>query len=154
MGKYLRRRRELRPLKKTFLIVCEGQSEEIYFKNMKRCERLTNINIEIVKPHASTPKSICLYARKEKKKKEYDVVYCVFDCEVWNQGVLGEIGSRPDINIITSTPCFEIWILLHYKYTSREFCNCKELITSELKKHIPDYEKSKAYHSQKNFYLK
>lgn len=42
---------------------------------------------------------------------------------------------------ILSNPCFEIWFLLHYEYTTHVFKDGNEVI-QKLKKYIPDYEKS------------
>ena len=41
---------------------------------------------------------------------------------------------------IVSNPCFEIWYLLHYEYSTRSYMNADAVIR-ELKKHYPEYEK-------------
>ena len=46
------------------------------------------------------------------------------------------------IQFIASNPTFEIWFLLHFRYTSKYYADGKEVI-SDLKKYIPDYEKNK-----------
>ncbi|MCL2859106.1 MAG: RloB family protein [Oscillospiraceae bacterium] len=40
-----------------------------------------------------------------------------------------------------SVPCFEIWYLLHFGYTTKCFTSNKKLV-SELKSKIKDYDKS------------
>ena len=131
------------------MLICEGSCEEIYFKNMKGNERLTNINIEILNPNISTPSGLYKYTKRKQKERQYDRVFCVFDGDV-----LKQYDKKPDSHIksIISNPCFEVWFLLHYKYSAKEFYNCDNLINLELKRYIPDYEKSQIYHSKKNFY--
>ncbi|MCP5053906.1 MAG: RloB domain-containing protein [bacterium] len=154
MSKGFKRKPKARPLKKTYLIVCEGACEEIYFKGMKRSEQLKNISVNIINPSISSPFEIFRHAQKELKEKEYDAVFCVIDGDViTGSGEVGKKFSSGKITTIISRPCFELWFLLHHKYTDREFHNCGELISKELLKHIPDYEKSKNYHSKKSFYV-
>ena len=52
------------------------------------------------------------------------------------------------IQAITSNPCFEFWLLLHFIYTTKEFTagegsNC-DLLISSLNGHLPGYCKSAA----------
>ena len=149
---FKRRGRERRQ-KTTYLIVCEGHCEKYYFESVKRSERLTNISVEILNPRVSSPKSLCSYAKKEIKRKEYDRVFCVFDCDVLGGKNLPHECISKTIQPIVSRPCFELWLLLHFKYTNKKFCNCKELVSGELRKHIPDYDKTQNYHKKKKFYI-
>jgi hypothetical protein len=153
VSKSFKRKPKLRRLKKTYLIVCEGACEEIYFKGLKRLEQLKNINVEIINPTISTPYEIFRYAGKELREREYDKVFCLIDGDVLgNKEEIDKKAGRKGVTAIVSRPCFELWYLLHYKYTDREFHNCGELISKELSKFIPGYEKSKRYHSKKSFY--
>ena len=54
-----------------------------------------------------------------------------------------EIAGKKSISIVSSNPCFEIWYLEHFGYTSKQFSSSAELIR-ELKKHIPEYSKNKS----------
>ena len=149
MSKDFKRRKKYRPIKSTFLVVCEGSCEKIYFENLKRKERLSNIKIDIYNPKRSTPSEICKYAKKKQEERDYDMAFCIVDGDALKQG---DLKQGPKIEFIISTPCFEIWFLLHYKFTAKEFNNCAGLITHELKKYIPDYQKSQNYQKKKNFY--
>jgi hypothetical protein len=120
---------------------------------MKKFENLKNINIKIVNPDISSPYQVFNHTKKEFKEKEYDAAFCVIDGDVLkDDGSFGEKFRGKGVETILSRPCFELWFLLHYKYTNREFHNCGELISKELKRHIPDYEKSKVYHLKRSFY--
>ena len=58
----------------------------------------------------------------------------------------GRIGR---LRAITSVPCFEIWVLLHFRYSSAAFNSagsqsaCDRVI-AEIKKHFPKYSKGSA----------
>lgn len=52
--------------------------------------------------------------------------------------------QQKDFVIVKSNPCFELWFLNHFCYKTKSYSNAKELI-EDLKKYIPDYEKSHDY---------
>lgn len=150
------RRRNFRPPKKTMLIICEGETEKIYFENLKAAERKTEINL---KPELPGPRNDCLgiVEKAIKKKDEYDQVWCVFDLDTAYKEMNKykkalEKASNQDIETVESYPCFETWFLLHFLYTTRMFTNCKQVIEA-LKKYIKDYSKKQGYHIRKNLYV-
>jgi hypothetical protein len=55
--------------------------------------------------------------------------------------------SKPLCQAIISTPCFEIWLLLHFIYTTKSYVTSEkksaaELVISDLIKKLPLYSKS------------
>lgn len=138
------------------LIVCEGaKTEPNYFKWLKSKLGLNRANVVIAdKKIGLDPKSLVEYAIEEySKEKDFDYVYCVFDRDKHTtyQGALDKIRStrlrgRSKIHAITSVPCFEFWLLLHFTYTSRQYnahlndSNC-DLVVTELQRYIPGYAK-------------
>ena len=150
------RRRNFRPPKKTMLIICEGETEKIYFENLKAAERKTEINL---KPELPGHRNDCLSIVEKaiKRKGDYDRVWCVFDLDAAYKEMNKykkalEKASHQDIETVESYPCFEVWFLLHFLYTTRMFTNCKQVIQS-LKKYIKDYSKRQEYHLKKNLYV-
>lgn len=153
----LRRKLAKRAPYDVVLIVCEGKTEHHYFSGLRDALRLNNANIIIAdKIPWSAPLSVVDFAvEKYEKEKDlpYDRVYCVFDKDKHTTyaAALDKIRNirlkkGATLHAITSIPCFEIWLLLHYTYTTRSFCaagdesNCK-LVVSEIKGYIPDYQK-------------
>lgn len=53
-----------------------------------------------------------------------------------------KIAKRNEIRIILSNPCFELWYLLHFMYTTAELRDFNA-VYDHLKKYIPDYGKTK-----------
>lgn len=152
----LKRQREMRESYDKVLIVCEGEKTEPHYITALRDHfSLTQANIEIDPKSDSSPTSVVAYAKEcitANKTDPYDHVYCVIDRDrhadfqkALNQ-VAGFRSKDTDLHIIVSNPCFEYWILLHFVYMTKAFGTsgdspCQELISSELKKYIPDYAK-------------
>lgn len=140
------------------LIVCEGaKTEPNYFREIRDAYRLSTANIDICGEECgSDPLSVVNYAiRKFREDPDYDRVYCVFDRDkhVTYDAAIDKLrqtrlGKNSTFTAITSVPCFEFWLLLHFGYTTRQFCapgnasNC-ELVIAELNKkgRIPGYNK-------------
>lgn len=138
------------------LIVCEGEkTEPNYFRWLRNKFGLNRANVVITdKKKGLDPKSLVGYAIEEYNKgKDFDHVCCVFDKDkhATYQAALDSIDSvhlkgGAGFHAITSVPCFEIWFLLHFVYTTRQFCapldasSC-ELVISDLREHIPEYGK-------------
>lgn len=151
-----RRQKARRAPYERIMIVCEGKkTEPNYFKDLRRAFGLNPMNVVIAdKKHGLDPMSLVEYAMEEyKKEPDYNHVYCVFDRDKHQtyDAAVNKIsayrmkkGAR--LHPITSIPCFEIWLLLHFAYTTRSFStatmdsNCALLI-SELIQYIPAYDK-------------
>ena len=45
--------------------------------------------------------------------------------------------------------CFEYWLLLHFKYSKKQFSDCDET-QNDLRKVFPSYEKNEKFYKQSN----
>jgi hypothetical protein len=138
------------------LIACEGgKTEPYYFRCLRNNFGLNRANVVIAdKKGGLDPKRLVDYALEEfKKERDFDHIYCVFDRDKHTtyDAALDKIGSvnlkkGVKIHAITSNPCFEFWLLLHFTYTTHQYeaplneSNC-DLVVSDLESHIPDYAK-------------
>lgn len=136
------------------LIVCEGsKTEPNYLKELRIKRQLGNANIEICRPPGNDPMSIVEFAEKRIKKDDFTRGYCVFDRDGhtnYDQALrmISELtnGQSGKLRAITSVPCFEIWPLLHFRYSSAPFepigrQSACDRVMAELKKYFPDYVK-------------
>jgi len=139
------------------LIVCEGEkTEPHYFNELKDHYGLNSANIEICGDCGSDPLSIIRHAKQRYREEKdagdaFDNVFCVFDKDThahYQQG-LDTIRSASPKNVyvaITSVPCFEYWLLLHFNYTTRPYDSlpgnsaCNQVLT-ELKGYMAGYTK-------------
>ena len=147
----IQRNRKNRKTKENILFEFEGnnKTEEMYFRNFQK--RGNPYNIKFAYGHDTNPvgmvKSLISYMKKEDISIENDdKIYCVFDADIDHnkQKRIDEaikLASENGIEIIMSTPSFELWYRLHYSYTSKVYSSNKELI-NDLKNYIPVYKKS------------
>ena len=130
------------------LLVCEGKkTEPNYLHGLRTTYRLSNANIRVLHTGATDPMTLVLFAEEELRQEPYDRAYCVFDRDAhatygaalrWvKESDLGKIGR---LRVVPSIPCFEIWLLLHFVYSTSPFASADAAIT-ELKKSFPDYVK-------------
>lgn len=140
------------------LIVCEGaKTEPNYFREIRDAYRLNTTNVDICGEECnSDPLSVVNYAiKKFREDLDYDRVYCVIDRDkhatfdaAIDKLLHTRLGKGVVFTAITSVPCFEFWLLLHFGYTTRQFCapgnasNC-ELVLTKLnnRERIPGYSK-------------
>ncbi len=151
----LRRARAKRAPYDMVLIVCEGgKTEPNYFSELRDALRLNTANIVICGDECgSSPRDVVDFAiKKYKSSKEYDRVYCVFDKDQHQtySAALDKVRQTRSakghtIQAVTSVPCFEVWFLLHFRYSTKGYETCQGSICAQvikdLKQHIPKYEK-------------
>ncbi|MFF3765701.1 RloB family protein [Streptomyces sp. NPDC001922] len=127
-GKPLGRKQGNRPEQRRFLIYCEGECTETqYFKGLKAELRALPVELCMGGVHGE-PKSLAQaaiehQARAPRSAKDrytaYDEVWCVVDVEapVPHPGLADalRLARGGAVNVALSNPCFEIWILLHFK---------------------------------------
>ena len=152
-----RRRGPTREPYDVVLIVCEGKkTEPEYFEGLKKACRLSNANIKVVPGDGNDPVSILKHAIKEYRRSnnDYDRIFCVFDRDghVNYQQALDRIaesslGKNGTLDSITSVPCFEFWVLLHFEYTAAPFTavggkSACEKVIEAVRTYFPKYEKA------------
>lgn len=132
-GAALQRTQRERARNKRVLIVCEGTKTEPHYLH----ELLNDLHIspqvvrvapnDGVSPGRVVAHALKLYEEDAKAGDAFDQVYCVFDRDnhttfdaaVQETKNLTTAG-KPFV-AITSTPCFEVWLLLHFGYTDQPF---------------------------------
>lgn len=153
----LKRREVKRAAYVKVLIVCEGEkTEPNYFNGVRNFYGLNSANVEVCGDCDSDPMSIVRYAKQRYRQEKdagdaYDKVYCVFDQDAhahYARAVDAIRSTTPkDTYVaITSVPCFEYWLLLHFSYTTRPYNalpgnSAGNQVLNELKDYMPDYEK-------------
>ncbi len=143
----LKRKKPSRKENKKILIVCEdSKSSLLYLDKLRKFHSISSKDIVILSPNSrSAPCNLIEYGKKKLEKERFDIIYFVFDRDKHTtyDNTLDMIKEL-DIKAyaITSNPCFELWYLLHFKYNTRSFSDCGELI-KELKKEpeFNDYRK-------------
>lgn len=153
-----------RKLKPTYAIVGDGFTEKIYFDDLKRVEGLKNVNIKPELPKSAGSYDAVLRKVNELLDDDYDKVYAIIDLdEIITSNNLNKFQNdlkplKNDIKkgkliLIICNPCFEIWFLLHFNYSTKQFRRCSG-VSKELRKEkdLKDYSKSKDYLNKINIY--
>lgn len=142
--------RKVRTQKNKIIIAVEGKNktEKLYFNNFDNGKQ--SYSITIAKGNDTDPLKLVKSLDKEIKKNELDLsnkdmAFCVFDTDMdYNKNKIinkaKQYAKERNIKIITSTPCIELWFLLHYEYTTANLSNNE--IIKRLKQYYPKYEKN------------
>jgi hypothetical protein len=109
-----------REIEKSFLVVCEGQTEEWYFNSFP-----VQTALVVAKGIGMSKYNLVEKARRMAKEADYDEVWCVFDLdftpntngqiEDFNKAVYVDNGKK--FRCAYSNDAFELWIYLHYNYS-------------------------------------
>ncbi len=142
--------RKARKQKSKILIAAEGKNktEKTYFSNFEDSKK--SYNITYARGNNTDPLKLVKMLIKEIDElkldlQDDDVAYCIFDTDVDpNKNKIIEeaiqLAKKNNIKIITSSPCFELWFLLHYDYTTANMDS--EEVLKRLKEYYPKYEKN------------
>lgn len=140
-----------RKTKNVIVIGAEGKNktEKLYFSSLER-EFSDHYHIIFASGNSTDPKGIVEETAKTRKKSctdKGDMAFAVFDSDTDSvkQQQINEaiaLADKEKITTILSVPCFEVWFLQHYRYSTKAFNSNKE-VQDELKHYINNYEKSK-----------
>lgn len=142
--------RKIRKRKSKILIALEGKNktEKIYFSNFEDGKK--SYNISYAKGNNTDPLKLVEMLIKEIENmgldlQDDDVAYCIFDTDsnpsknkIIEEAI--QLANDNNIKVITSSPCVELWFLLHYDYTTA-YMKSTDVI-KRLKKFYPKYEKN------------
>lgn len=123
----------------SFLIVTEGTvTEPVYFETLRESLQLSAMTVKVIPGEHSDPRHVIQsaadevkeLARRVRKKKigvteveKFDHVWAVVDTDVairkgfWNDVV--QKARDLKVNLAHTTPCFEFWLMLHLRMTTR-----------------------------------
>lgn len=156
-AKKLERKKPTRELYEKVLIVCEGsKTEPNYFNEIKDHYEIDTANIMISGECGSDPVSVVKHGEEifriaARTTEPFDKVYCIFDRDNhanFEEAItlIQSLKPAKTFKAITSTPCFEVWLILHFVYTAapltsagKKSCGARTL--EELEKYWPEYSK-------------
>lgn len=141
-----------RKAKKIILIGAEGknQTERKYFKAFNQVQ--SEYKIMAGKGNNTDPVGVVEDLLKSAKQEELDLkdgdmLACFVDVDFKNGRdqelrAAMKLARQNNISVFLSNPCFEIWYLLHFRYSTKLYGSNEEVI-KELGSYISDYSKSK-----------
>jgi len=148
-----RHKREQRYTHPRILIICEGETEEQYFKGILQDadlkKQLSAIRVSVITGKDSSPLKLVKEAIKKRaaEKKEgnpFKHVWVIFDHDHHpNRKEAWEAAKKNQIQIGFSSIAFEQWFLLHFSKSAKAFATPNQL-QKELLKFYPTYQKGQA----------
>lgn len=150
-----------------YALVVDGQCEQRYLRALKEEEKL---GIQI-KPELPSKNTIEGQYQKalELKNVGYDRIFWIIDLDVVlkeaRESKINSLDSltklkayfkkleiKRNIQIIINNPCLERWFFLHFTDSGRNYIDYNSL-EKDLKKYLPNYEKTEKYYlNGKNIY--
>lgn len=139
------------------IIVCEGaKTEPTYFKHFKKRDKL--LRVEIVKGAKGTSYQAVINKAIEAKEKHVGKtetewsVWCVSDVDADLKTPYSQSSKNSQLReyakeaanhgfkVALSNPCFEVWFLLHFTYTTGYLQNYG-VVARKLSEYLGDYQK-------------
>jgi len=151
--------------KQKFSFVVDGECEFWYIHMLKRNEKSINVDLKPEIPQKKKISDQFKYVRE--LSADYDKVFWIIDFDVIkNESLKAKKGTKTSLQefkayydeinkslenviVIINNPCLEYWILLHYETTSKYYETCVG-VTKQLKKHLPDYNKSQVFYTKQD----
>jgi hypothetical protein len=142
----LRRHAGRRQPRQSILIVCLGERpEHHYLRALRRDFNLVSAEVTIVST-SRDPHAVVALAEKRQRQDGFDEVWCIFDHEFPPENATFrsavQLAMRRGIRLAVSNPAFEVWVLLHFGYTTRVFTDNDELLHT-VQTVYPQYTKNR-----------
>lgn len=151
------RPRSPRKVGRKVIIVCEGETEEIYFEAIRKSRKLQTLKIKVVNPDCTDPENIVKFAvelrdqaKKQKNWLDKDEAWTIFDgdehidhnLQNWNRALI--LADKEKIKLGISNPSFELWYLLHFQNQTANIH--RDTVKQRLTNHLPTYHKTKDFY--------
>ena len=142
-----------RKLKPVYLIITEGKNktEVMYLSHFQDQEK--SYSIRFVKAGYKTDADSLYNALIDKWKKldlsakNGDLGFVILDIDndplkAQKISALAQNNTNTEVSFVVSNPTFEVWLLMHFKYTTKQYKDGNTVI-KELRRYLPNYEKNR-----------
>ena len=141
---------------KILIMADDKKSIILYLKGFHKENKVRNL--EFFKEGGGLDQ-FSLAEKAKEKAEDYDCIFCIFDQDASHKSdphyqkykqALDSLNEYDNIAAITSIPCYEIWLLLHFKPIDKPFTNTGkksicDTVIAELRKYdgMQNYDKKK-----------
>lgn len=143
-------------------IIGEGETEWFYFESLRVAKRYPFKVAPTLAQHSDIGHIVKLVERFV--KDGFDRVFCLLDMDRLlrvpkemqiYQNAKRKYGKCRDTKVVfvETNPCTEFWFLLHFLpgLTSKNYATYEDVLP-DLRRYLPDYDKTKRYLSRTNLY--
>ena len=146
-----------RKTKKVMVLAAEGanKTEKTYFNEFN--SRQSQYRIIPARGNNTDPVKIVQDAINSAQKEELDYEYgdravAIFDVDFGKEKQIRDeinLANSNNVEVFLSNPCFEVWLLLHFRFSTKGYVN-NESVINDLKSYWPKYEKKISSYSDIN----
>ena len=139
-----------RPTATRLLIVCGAEgTEPNYISGLNRHLRSPAVQVKVLEK-GRAPAQVVKFGVKmaeiaERRGEGYDRLWCVVDVDQFDDHDAAcrkaAAQSTPATHVVISNPCFELWLLLHFKDIRRALASYTD-VRPHLDKQLPGYDKT------------
>ena len=140
---------QTREERKILLVATEGnnKTEKNYFTEFNRTQN--RYHIVFAEGNNTDPAKVVTDAAVSSENRGLelthgDKAYAVVDTDFGKEKQIQEarrLAEKYRVDLLLSNPCFEIWFLLHFRYSTRGYSSNSEVL-DEIKNRWSDYEKN------------
>ena len=144
-----KKNRPTREVRKVILVSAEGmnKTERTYFAEFNRLQK--DYHIVFATGNSTDPVNIVSEAidgviKNGLNLKQGDIACAVFDVDFGKAKKIDEareMAKKAGIRVILSNPCFEVWLLQHFRYSTRGYLS-NDAVIEDLLNYWPEYRKS------------
>lgn len=109
-------------MKPNFFVFCEGETEIAYVKFLRSLYRAP-IQVIPKKGKSNISEDFIVKSKNEYVQTDLDKVFLMYDLDV--DGILEQLQKIPNVELLVSNPCVEMWFLLHYQEQKSEISSDK-----------------------------
>ncbi|WP_107923283.1 RloB family protein [Lysinibacillus parviboronicapiens] len=127
-----------RTLRKTILIYCEGETERIYFEQLRILKRSKMVSVKIKNVKRSAIK-LAQHAFRDSSYQYFDEVWIVFDKDDLTEKQLEEVNvfcEEKNIQIAYTNEAFELWLLLHFEEVDVKEKYPRAVLNDKMEQHL------------------
>jgi len=153
------RARKERRFKLKYAVLGEGITEQWYLSHLKKYKGyIYNIrpslfaDVSIEKAEGIIDELLSGGCDQITFLTDYDSIVNQGKKDVFDK-IVDKYKDIEEVLICDSMPSIEYWFLLHFKYTTKEYLNCEQVI-KDLKTRISDYSKKEVYLKQDKWFKK
>jgi hypothetical protein len=136
-------------VRKTLLIVGEGDSEEAFLKHLRDlyCSGGAGVAVTVRNAHGKGPENVIDHAARQARIYSYDARIALLDTDIPWTDKLKKNARKSKIDMIGSMPCFEGLLLsILGKRTPEQCADCKKAIQQ-----LMDIDLTERHSYAKNF---
>lgn len=137
----LRRRQSVLEERWTMLILTNGERSERDYLNGLKLQHGRSLGMVTVLFDNKAPDALVAQAAKLRRENFYNDAWIVCDVDEFEIDGAAAISQRQNVAIAWSNPCFEVWLIIHFREGCSPLQNGRDAEV-KLKQLLPGYDKS------------